>query len=150
MNTALCGLVVSCVALVCAAETPHWVMVENDGGPVCLSVEVADTSWSRAKGLMYREALDEESGMLFVYDRPRTVTFWMKNVAFPLDLLFIDASGEVVRIVDHAAPDDWTPIPSRDAVSSVLEIAGGASKRAQIREGANVRLATHEECRTNN
>lgn len=145
MNAALCGLVISCVTLVGAAKAPQTVIIENDDGPVCFSVEIADTHWSRAKGLMHRDRLEGSHGMLFVYDAPRPVTFWMKNVTFPLDLLFIAPSGEVVRIVEHAAPDDPTPIPSRRAVSSVLEIAGGASRRAQITEGMQLSLVTTTE-----
>ena len=138
MNVSLCALVLSCGVLVGAANGPHTVIVDTEPGVACFRVEIADTHWSRARGLMHRDALGEDEGMLFVYEREQPVTFWMKNVAFPLDLLFIDRSGRIVRIVKEAEPGSTVPIVSSVAVNAVLEIRGGVSKRAQIKPGNKV------------
>ena len=144
MNVSLCALVLSCGVLIGAAKGPQMVIVDTGSGVACFEVEIAETHWSRAKGLMHRDALDANEGMLFVYERDRPVTFWMKNVAFPLDLLFIDSSGRIAYIVEEAAPDSNAPIASGVAVGSVLELRGGASRRAQIRPGDTVSLAPSE------
>ena len=68
------------------------------------------------------------------------VSFWMKNVSFPLDIIFVNQAGVIIKIYEDATPFDPTPIPSGGAVLSVLEIQGGASKRAQISLGDSVRL----------
>lgn len=141
MNIAVCALVLSCGVLVSAAAPSDVVVVRGGGGQVCFEVEVADDVWSRARGLMHRDSLPEGSGMIFLYDEARPVAFWMKNVALPLDLLFIDDTGRIVRIAENARPGDLTPIRSGADVSSVLEIAGGASRRAQINRGDTVSLA---------
>ncbi len=144
MNTSLCALVLSCGVLVGAAEGPQTVIVDTGPGVACFEVEIADTHWRRARGLMHRDALGANEGMLFIYEQDRPVTFWMKNVAFPLDLLFIDSSGRIAHIVEDAEPDSTAPIGSGVAVGSVLEIRGGASRRAQIRPGDIVSLAASE------
>lgn len=144
MNTSLCALVLSCGVLVGAAKGPQTVMVDTGPGVACFEVEIADTHFSRARGLMHRDTLGANEGMLFVYDRDRPVTFWMKNVAFPLDLMFIDSSGRIAHIVEEAEPDSTAPIASGVAVGAVLEIRGGASRRAQIRPGHTVSLAPSE------
>ena len=118
MNLAMRASVISCDALIGAAQSPHGVRVEATGGPVCFEVEIANNAWSRAIGLMHRNQIDETGGMLFIYDPPQSARFWMKNVAFPLDILFIDHSGLIVGIVEDARPGDVAPHRSPGAVSS--------------------------------
>ena len=65
---------------------------------VVIEVEVADSDEEKARGLMYRESLDEDKGMLFVYDDENERSFWMKNTLIPLDILFIDAEKTIVDI----------------------------------------------------
>ena len=138
----LCGVFwAGAAAADCA---PDRVDLRGDWGSARFTVEVVDTVPTRAQGLMHRESMPKSAGMLFVYDRDRPVTFWMKNVAFPLDLMFIDSSGRIAHIVEEAEPDSTAPIASGVAVGAVLEIRGGASRRAQIRPGHTVSLAPSE------
>lgn len=66
-------------------------------GATSISVEVADDDVKRAHGLMFRERLDENTGMIFIFDQPRVQTFWMKNTLIPLSIAFI---GQDLTIVD--------------------------------------------------
>lgn len=132
------GPVLSCGVLVGAAKGLKTVIVDTGPGVTCFEVEIAETHWRRARGLMHRDGLREDEGMLFIYEQEQPVTFWMKNVAFPLDLLFIASSGRIVHIVEEAEPESTTPIASGVAVNAVLELRGGASKRSQINPGDEV------------
>lgn len=116
-------------------------MVVTQQGRTCFDVEIADTIWSRAKGLMYHDDLNRSGGMIFLYDSETPVSFWMKNVSFPLDLIFISKTREIVKIHKNAKPFDLTPIESKLPVSAVLEIRGDASKSAQITIGDHVDMA---------
>ncbi len=117
---------------VCADDK---VTVSGDWGQANFQVEVADDPSERAQGLMFVEAMPTLSGMLFVYERPQAVSFWMKNTLIPLDMLFVAPDGEVLRIHENAIPGDLTPIPGGDGVQMVLEINGGLSSRLGISEG---------------
>ncbi len=105
-------------------------------------VEIMDDDAERAQGLMFRENLPRFSGMLFVYDRPQSVSFWMKNTLIPLDLLFFDAAGALSRVHENAVPGDLTPIPGGDDVRFVLEINAGLADELGIAPGAELRHPT--------
>ncbi len=103
------------------------------------SVEVADDPGERNRGLMFRENLSFSAGMLFVYERPQTVSFWMKNTPIALDLIFMDEAGRVQRIHENAVPYDETTIPGGAGIKYVLEINGGLASRLGIIEGSELR-----------
>ncbi|MEX3315203.1 DUF192 domain-containing protein [Sulfitobacter sp. PS-8MA] len=121
------------------------VSLRGDWGTARFSVEVADDPAERAQGLMHREQLPLSAGMLFIYDTPQPLSFWMRNTLIPLDLLFIDAQGVVQRIHHSAKPLDETPIPGGDDLLAVLEINGGLSRRMGITEGTQLRHAAFAE-----
>ena len=102
-------------------------------------VEVMDDAGERAQGLMFRESLPRFSGMLFVYDRPQPVAFWMKNTLIPLDMLFFDTEGRLVRIKSQAQPHDETPVVGGDNIQYVLEINGGLAGQLGLDPGAELR-----------
>lgn len=115
-----------------------------EGPPLRIGVEVADTPGTRAVGLMYRDSLPARAGMLFVYEHPQPVAFWMRNTRIPLDMLFIDAAGVIRHIHAGAVPYDETPIPGAVAGDPdpdrllVLEIGGGEAAALGIAEGMAV------------
>lgn len=119
-----------------AACAPDRVDLSWPGGSASFRVELAETTEARARGLMFRDRLDSDRGMIFVYDQPQTVAFWMKNTLIPLDMLFIAADGRVLRIAEGAHPLDLTPISSGAPVRFVLEIGGGLSTKLGIGAGA--------------
>ncbi len=110
----------------------------TDAGPRVFEVEVADTGAERARGLMYRETLAADAGMLFDFERPRRVSMWMKNTLIPLDMLFIDDAGKVVEIAANTVPHDLTAIGPDAPVRAVLELNGGASAVHGIEAGDRV------------
>lgn len=77
--------------------------------------------------------------MLFVYDRPQRVSFWMRNTLIPLDMIFMDEAGRVTRVHENAIPLDETGIPGGDEVQYVLEINGGLASRLGIDVGSELR-----------
>jgi len=107
-------------------------------GVRALRVEVARTEAEQARGLMYRTALPEDGGMLFPSDREEPRSFWMKNTAIPLDLIFIRADGSIARIAEETVPYALDPIESGEPVIAVLEIAGGRAAALGIAEGDQV------------
>jgi uncharacterized membrane protein (UPF0127 family) len=103
-------------------------------------VEVAATPDQQERGLMFRHSLAGDRGMIFPYDPPQEVGFWMKNTLIPLDIIYIRANGTIARIV-NAQPMDITPLPSGEPVALVLEIRGGRAAELGIREGDKVSWA---------
>ncbi|MGP6088346.1 DUF192 domain-containing protein [Antarctobacter jejuensis] len=113
-------------------------------GKARFSVDVAKTADERAQGLMNVKNMPTSKGMLFVYPVPQPVAFWMKNTLIPLDMIFADSRGVVVKVHDSAVPGDETSIPGGDDVQYVLEINGGLARMLGIREGSELR---HPEIR---
>ena len=109
------------------------------GGGARFAVEIADDEAERARGLMFRDRLAAGAGMLFVYDRPQPVAFWMKNTRIPLDMVFINDRGQVAAVHARAVPGDLTPIPGPDSTLMVLEIGGGLAARLGLGVGAELR-----------
>jgi uncharacterized membrane protein (UPF0127 family) len=77
-------------------------------GKAKLVAEVVDTPDTRAIGLMHRFSLQPDHGMLFVFDRPQPLGFWMKNTYIPLSIAFVDADGKIVNIDDMRPQDEST------------------------------------------
>ena len=115
------------------------VFLKGDWGQARFSVEIADDPQERAIGLMNRTDLPKSSGMLFVYERPQELSFWMRNTLIPLDMIFVDPSGVVRHIHHNAVPLDETPVFGGRDLTHVLEINGGLSKQLGIEEGAVLR-----------
>jgi uncharacterized membrane protein (UPF0127 family) len=102
------------------------------------TVEVARSEAQQAQGLMNRESLAPDRGMIFPYDPPVAASFWMKNTLIPLDMLFIRADGTIARIEANTAPLSLDPVPAGEVVAAVLELAGGRSAELGITAGAKV------------
>jgi len=100
-----------------------------------ISVELATTPEERAQGLMYREELAENTGMLFIGSQEKTQSFWMKNTLVPLDIIFIDANGVVVDIKYSFEPCKVPRCPtytSKAPAKDVLEVNAGFAKDLNI------------------
>lgn len=121
-----------------AAQGPRRPTVElrpRGGAPVMVTVEVAADPETRQRGLMFRESLAPDAGMLFVFEREAVHSFWMRNTRIPLDMLFIGADGRLRGCVERAEPFTETarsvPAPSL----YVLEVNAGFCARHALRPG---------------
>ena len=111
--------------------------IHSKTGAHKFTVEVAATAEQQERGLMFRKEIAPDRGMIFPYDPPQDVSFWMKNTLIPLDMLFIRADGTIARIAT-AKPLDETPVPAGEPVAAVLELRGGRAAELGIREGDRV------------
>ncbi len=102
------------------------------------TVEIADNDVTREQGLMFRKTLGKDNGMLFVFRRYTEQNFWMKNTLIPLDIIFIDKGGDIIKVHDMAKPKDLTLIQSGAPVAAALEIPGGEAKKRGIKAGDKV------------
>jgi uncharacterized membrane protein (UPF0127 family) len=119
--------------------------LRGDWGTARFRIEVADTPEERALGLMNRPEMARSAGMLFIYEEPQRVSFWMANTLIPLDMIFMDEHGTVTRIHENAVPLDRTAIPGGEGVQYVLEINGGLSEAIGITVGSEMRHPAIDE-----
>ena len=110
-------------------------------------VEIAKSPERRQKGLMGRNSLKSQSGMLFLYESPRRVSFWMKNTLISLDVIFLSANGEILKIYHNAKPESLEIMSTRENVSAVLEINGNLAETIKLEFGDCVK---HEYFENNN
>ena len=113
-------------------------VVRQDGQSLTFNVELATTAPQLTQGLMFRTEMAEDAGMLFLFKKEDILSFWMKNTLIPLDMLFIDADGQIVHIHENAIPQDLTPVPSQKPAKSVLELNGGIAKKMGIQVGDQI------------
>lgn len=101
-------------------------------------VEVARTPEQQERGLMFRQKLGPDEGMIFPMSPPRFASFWMKNTVIPLDIIFVRADGSIARIAAMTTPYSLDPVSSGEPVAAVLEIAGGRAAQLGIAEDDKV------------
>lgn len=111
-------------------------MIETGGRALPFTVEIAETPWQKARGLMYRETLGEGvGGMLFLAAEDTDMLMWMKNTPLPLDMLFIDGDGTIIHIAHDTRPYSEDVISAGREVRAVLEIPAGTAKHYKIKPG---------------
>jgi uncharacterized membrane protein (UPF0127 family) len=108
------------------------------GGTHRFRVEVARTPQEQARGLMFRTEMGPDEGMLFPYDQPRVLSFWMRNTVLSLDLVFIDAERRIINIAENAVPYSEDSILSAGPAIAVLELNGGRARQLGIVAGNKV------------
>jgi uncharacterized protein len=105
---------------------------------VSLTAEIADTPQASENGLMFRDSLPEDRGMIFVFEPPKKATFWMRNTKIPLSIAFIDSAGTILEI-KPMYPMDESIVPSQsDQVAYALEVNQGWFDRHRISAGARI------------
>ena len=103
-------------------------------GQRVLKTTVSYTNAARRMGLMHRESLEQDEGMLFIFPVERKLSFWMRNTRVPLSIAFIDDLGKVMQIEDMR-PFDETSVPSRFTVRYALEVEKGWYRKAGLKVG---------------
>jgi len=102
-------------------------------------VEIARTRAEQERGLMFRDSLADDRGMLFDWGGMAPAAMWMKNTLIPLDMLFIDADGLILEIFADTVPRSLDVITAGVPVRAVLELNGGTAKRLGLKPGDRVR-----------
>ena len=113
---------------------PEPLIVETSHGERSFTIEIADDPGERERGLMFREDMDDDHGMLFVFEDQREVGFWMKNTPMPLDLLFIAQDG-TVKAIKQGEPLSEAVISPGVPVRFVLELKAGIAAKDGIDDG---------------
>ena len=109
----------------------------------CFKVEIASTSEELSKGLMFRENLEKNSGMLFIFPENGIYGFWMKNTLIPLDIIWINSNKEIVFIKDNALPcktEICETYSSDEKALYVLELNSGTADKIGLEIGDEVEL----------
>ena len=106
-----------------------------------IDIEIADTPYEWETGLMYRESMEDNQGMLFIYPNAAPRSFYMKNTYIPLDIIFMSNDTTVVSIKENAVPRDETSIPSNAPARFILEINGGNAADWDIEVGDKMRFS---------
>ena len=124
----------------CASAGGHWVEV----GGQRYEVEIADSDASRAQGLMFRDSMPANHGMLFIHDAEEPQAYWMKNCKFPQDMLFFDNDRKLVsqqRDVPPCSAGDACPVyPSNAPARYVLELNAGQAAKLKLQDGSEIRF----------
>jgi uncharacterized membrane protein (UPF0127 family) len=116
------------------------VLIDTGGNSVLINVDVAETDEQRAFGLMHRESMPNDEGMLFVFFEETTSAFTMRNTLIPLSIAFFDFDGEIVKILDME-PCEAEPCPSYDpgvTYRGALEVNQGAFDEWGVEIGDSV------------
>ena len=119
-------------------QLPHIKVSGADGQLYEFKVELARSPHEHAVGLMHRQSLPADQGMLFIFNDDAVRSFWMKNTLIPLDMLFISNAGQVVGIVHEAEPLTLDSRSVGQKSRYVLEINGGLARKLRLTEGSMV------------
>jgi uncharacterized membrane protein (UPF0127 family) len=118
------------------------VVVTTAQGDITVDVEVVSTEAKIERGLMYRQYLPPEAGMLFLLGIEKDWTFWMRNTLVPLDMIFIRASLTIAGIVENAEPKTESMRSIGEPSLYVLEVNGGWTRSHGVIKGQKVRFAS--------
>lgn len=120
----------------CASNDAPWVELKGQR----FTVEVVADDESRARGLMFRDSLADDHGMLFIFEREQTLAFWMKNTKIPLDIMYFDGARKLVSVA--SAPPCTTPqcpnYPSEAPAKYTLELKAGTARRIGAKRGDEI------------
>ena len=101
-------------------------------------VEEAKTLDQQARGMMFRESMEPDTGMIFEFAEPKIATIWMKNTSIPLDILFVRSNGKILKIEHSHQPYTLRSASSEAVIAAVVELKGGEAKRRGIRPGDKI------------
>jgi uncharacterized membrane protein (UPF0127 family) len=109
--------------------------IETAQGSHEFDIELALAPDQQAQGLMFRQEMAKDAGMLFFHQRERVASMWMRNTFIPLDMLFVARDGRIVHIVERTVPQSLTTISAGIPVRAVLELNAGTVHRLAIKSG---------------
>ncbi|MEK7478152.1 MAG: DUF192 domain-containing protein [Patescibacteria group bacterium] len=110
-------------------------------GNTNLTIKIADTPAKRERGLSGTAPLTENEGMLFIFDQPNYYQFWMKDMNYPLDIIWVDNNYQIVDITPNLSPSTYPQtFTSKKSAGFVLEVSAGFSKKNQVRVGETIKV----------
>ena len=116
--------------------------LKKDGKTVIskIDIEIADNTPERMQGLMYRKSMDENKGMLFVFQEYEQQGFFMRNTIIPLDIIFLDSSKQIIKIHKNTVPFSETTLPSGKPSVYVVEVNAGYTDKYNIKDGDKIKF----------
>jgi hypothetical protein len=120
-------------------ENPGLATATMQIGSKAFTLEVADSQKTRTYGLMRRDSLPADRGMIFVFEREAPLGFWMKNTRIPLDILYLDAAGRIVSI-KQMKPFDEKHVPSDGPAQYAIELNKGTAEAVGVKAGMTLKL----------
>ncbi|MBB5875163.1 DUF192 domain-containing protein [Xanthomonas sp. 3498] len=137
---AYCVLLLLALSGCASAGGDHWVEL----GGHRYDVELAQNDATRARGLMFRDQMEADHGMLFIHDREEPQAYWMKNTKIPLDILYFDNQRKLVAqqrdVPPCSAGDACPPYPSNAPARYVLELNAGQAEQLKLQDGTELRF----------
>ncbi|MBI9108323.1 MAG: DUF192 domain-containing protein [Spirochaetales bacterium] len=130
---------VSCFLLIAMGSRDRLETRQISIGEALIEVEIADNAETRRTGLMNRKSMDEDHGMLFVFEHDQKLSFWMKNTLIPLSIAYISADGEILEMYDMK-PESLRPVESINSVRYALEMNHGWFERKGVCVGDYLNL----------
>lgn len=103
-----------------------------------IDIEIADNEYERQTGLMYRTSMEQNQGMLFIFEDEQPRSFYMKNTSIPLDILFIDSNNTIINTIENAAPLSEESLRSQGAAQYVLELNAGMIQLWKLQSGDRI------------
>lgn len=103
-----------------------------------LDIEIAESEYETQTGLMYRESMANDQGMLFIFPDERMHSFYMKNTEFPLDIIFIKADSTIASFQENAQPHNETGLSSQVPIKYVLEVNAGLAQKWLLEVGDKI------------
>jgi len=114
------------------------IFLPKNPSPIILDIEIADNDQERMRGLMDRQNLPDNAGMLFVFSNDEPRSFWMKNTFISLDIIYINFRKEIVSIQKYTQPKSTYSIPSEKPARYVLEVNAGFTDKYGIKPGDKI------------
>jgi uncharacterized membrane protein (UPF0127 family) len=124
----------------CASASGPWVELNGKR----FSIEIADDDAERERGLMFRDTMDADHGMLFIHESQGPLAYWMKNTRIPLDILYFDDTRKLVSMQRDVPPcslgDQCPPYPSAAPARYVLELNAGQAQALKLETGSELKF----------
>lgn len=118
---------------------------EDGSAEQTIDIEIAETDAARQRGLMFRQEMGYDRGMLFIFEEPSPDGFWMKNTPLPLDIMFVDEDSAIINIARRTTPYSEENIYPERPKQYVVEVRGGFSAMYGIEPGMTVRWTRDAE-----
>jgi uncharacterized membrane protein (UPF0127 family) len=126
-----------CICFAYAQQDSQTAIFETDTGQHTIMLEIAKTDAEKTKGLMYRKHLDDNAGMVFLYDTPTNAGIWMKNTYIPLDIIFINCDNRVVDCVSRK-PHTLEISAVNEKICRIIEVNAGFCKKNSVQRNQKV------------